>query len=70
MKKLKFFLINLVAFTTFLFYSCEAKEKVEEEEDSFAKYGQEFDGVIAKRYEDSTEWWPTLPKPAPGPPGR
>src|SRR5882724_497906 len=35
---------------------------------SFAKYGQEFKGKIAKSYAESVEWWPESPKPKPGTP--
>lgn len=38
------------------------------QDDSFAKFGQEFEGKIAKSYEDSKEWWPSTPKPPPGTP--
>jgi arylsulfatase A-like enzyme len=40
----------------------------ESADDSFAKYGQEFKGKIAKSYEDSEEWWPSSPKPPAGTP--
>jgi arylsulfatase len=35
----------------------------EGESESFKKYGQEFEGKIAKSYAESKEWWPTPPKP-------
>jgi len=38
------------------------------ESESFKKYGQEFEGKIAKSYQDSKEWWPTPPKPPAGTP--
>jgi arylsulfatase len=38
------------------------------EDESFSKYGQEFEGKIAESYEDSEEWWPSTPKPAAGTP--
>ena len=37
-------------------------------EDSFEKYGQPFEGKIAKSYEESEEWWPATPKPPEGTP--
>ncbi|MDJ0852154.1 MAG: arylsulfatase [Myxococcota bacterium] len=37
-------------------------------ETAMEKYGQEFEGKLAKRYEDSVEWWPSTPKPPPGTP--
>ena len=39
-----------------------------DESESFKKYGQEFEGKIAKSYEESEEWWPTPPKPPAGTP--
>jgi arylsulfatase len=39
-----------------------------QESASIEKYGQEFEGKIAKSYEESEEWWPTTPKPAEGTP--
>ena len=38
------------------------------ESESFKKYGQEFEGKIAKTYEESEEWWPSSPKPPEGTP--
>ena len=38
------------------------------ESEAFKKYGQEFEGKIAKSYQDSKEWWPTPPKPPAGTP--
>jgi arylsulfatase len=40
----------------------------EQESESFARYGQEFEGKIAESYDESEEWWPSTPKPAPGTP--
>ena len=37
-------------------------------DESFAKYGQEFKGKIAKSYQESEEWWPSTPKPPAGTP--
>jgi arylsulfatase len=39
-----------------------------QESDAFKKYGQEFKGKIAESYAESTEWWPTPPKPPAGTP--
>ncbi len=39
-----------------------------QESESFAKYGQEFEGKIAESYSESEEWWPTSPKPPAGTP--
>jgi len=46
--------------------SCTTTET--EESESFKKYGQEFEGKIAKTYEESEEWWPSSPKPPEGTP--
>ena len=35
---------------------------------SLEKYGQPFEGKIAKSYEESEEWWPSTPKPPAGTP--
>ena len=40
----------------------------EVESEAFAKYGQEFEGKIAKSYAESEEWWPSSPKPPEGTP--
>ncbi len=37
-------------------------------DDAFSKYGQEFEGKIAKSYAESEEWWPSPPKPPTGTP--
>ncbi len=65
MKKLinLFFILFSAAF---LFSGCQ--QGGEEESESFKKYGQEFEGKIAKSYEDSEEWWPTPTKPPEGTP--
>ncbi len=65
MKKLINLLIILFA-AAFLFSGCQ--QGGEEESESFKKYGQEFEGKIAKSYEDSEEWWPTPPQPPEGTP--
>ncbi len=39
-----------------------------EEDEMFARYGQEFHGKIAESYEESEEWWPQNPKPPAGTP--
>lgn len=36
--------------------------------ESFERYGQQFDGKIARSYEESKEWWPEAAKPRPGTP--
>ncbi len=64
-KKLLSFIILFAA--AFLFSSCQQGDGKEDSE-SFKKYGQEFEGKIAKSYEDSEEWWPTPPKPPAGTP--
>ncbi|MDH3728554.1 MAG: arylsulfatase [Myxococcales bacterium] len=38
------------------------------QQDDMAKYGQRFEGKIAKTYEESKEWWPSTPKPPAGTP--
>src|SRR5206468_5471215 len=37
-------------------------------DDSFAKYGQEFKGKIGRTYAESVEWYPEQVKPKPGTP--
>jgi len=50
-------------------WSCQPQQsEMKSEDDSFAKYGQEFKGKIAKSYEESEEWWPSPPKPPTGTP--
>ena len=44
-----------------------AQEPMSKEE-AMEKYGQEFEGVIAKSYEDSKEWWPPKKVPKEGSP--
>ena len=58
----------LVISIALLFTGCQAPATEEGESDSFAKYGQEFKGKIAKSYQDSEEWWPSSPKPPAGTP--
>lgn len=50
--------------------SCQhqSESSSEEKSESFEKYGQEFEGKIAKSYEESEEWWPSSPKPPAGTP--
>ena len=38
------------------------------ENEAMEKYGQPFEGKIAKSYQDSVEWWPSSPKPPAGTP--
>lgn len=65
--KMKNYIILL--FAALLIYSCQPSQKPDQsEDDSFAKYGQEFKGKIAKSYQDSEEWWPSSPKPKKGTP--
>jgi len=63
-----FNLIFIIGFlmTIFLVFGCQ--QGGQQESDSFKKYGQEFEGKIAKSYQDSKEWWPTPPKPPAGTP--
>ena len=64
MKTLK----NLILFLIVLaFAGCQSDEPASDE-DAFAKYGQEFEGKIAKSYQESEEWWPSPPKPPAGTP--
>ncbi|MFV1976568.1 MAG: arylsulfatase [Candidatus Scalindua sp.] len=67
LKKLFSFIIILLT-AAFLFSSCQQGGGGKEESESFKKYGQEFEGKIAKSYEESEEWWPTPPKPPAGTP--
>jgi len=63
----KYFLGFIILLTAvFIFSGCQ--QGGEEESESFKKYGQEFEGKIAKSYEESEEWWPTSPKPSEGTP--
>ena len=49
--------------------SCnQTPQSSNKESESFKKYGQEFEGKIAKSYEESEEWWPKQTKPAEGTP--
>jgi arylsulfatase len=66
MNKKLFNLFIILFAAAFLFSGCQ--KGGEEESESFKKYGQEFEGKIAKSYEDSEEWWPTPPKPPEGTP--
>jgi len=64
----KYFLGFIILLTAvFIFSGCQ-QSGGEEESESFKKYGQEFEGKIAKSYEESEEWWPTSPKPSEGTP--
>lgn len=64
MRNIKF----IMAFA-FLLASCLAAPLLQaSQEDSFKKYGQQFNGKIAKSYEESKEWWPSTPKPPAGTP--
>jgi arylsulfatase len=64
--KIRIFLMSMLI--TFL-WSCQPQQsEMKSEDDSFAKYGQEFKGKIAKSYEESEEWWPSTPKPPAGTP--
>jgi arylsulfatase len=52
-----------------LVWACQPEQgNMNSEDESFSKYGQEFEGKIAESYEDSEEWWPSTPKPAAGTP--
>ena len=70
MKKLKFTaaLMVLTAVVIWGYQLTANATEHESKDDSFAKYGQEFKGKISKTYEESKEWWPESPKPAPGTP--
>ncbi len=58
-------LFSVLLFSVVAFTGCQSPEAagVPEVSDSFKKYGQEFDGKIAERYEDSEEWWPKKKRP-------
>ena len=61
----------LMVALAFAIVSCDqSPKKISDSgtDDSFEKYGQEFKGKIAKSYEESEEWWPTMPTPAEGTP--
>jgi len=60
-------IIPILAIT--LLWACQPPDgKMSTEDDSFAKYGQEFKGKIAESYDESEEWWPSTPKPPTGTP--
>jgi len=67
MNKKLFILFILIFAAAVLFSGCQQSGGKEESE-SFIKYGQEFEGKIAKSYEESEEWWPSSPKPPAGTP--
>jgi arylsulfatase len=50
------------------FAGCEPQGIGQGQDESFAKYSQEFKGKIAESYAESEEWWPTPPKPPEGTP--
>lgn len=60
----------ILLFIALFIYSCQPTQRGEMDngDDSFAKYGQEFHGKIAKSFEESEEWWPSSPKPKEGTP--
>src|SRR5437016_14034157 len=43
-----------------------AQDATPSNDDSFAKYGQEFKGKIGRTYAESVEWYPEQVKPKPG----
>src|SRR5260370_10298849 len=45
-----------------------AQQAAPPNDDSFAKYGQEFKGKIGRTYAESVEWYPEQVKPKPGTP--
>jgi hypothetical protein len=58
----------LVAICGLVALVAHAQNAAPQEDDSFAKYGQEFKGKIARTYAESREWYPEVPKPKPGTP--
>src|SRR5256885_10661190 len=48
--------------------SAWAQNTAPSNDDSFAKYGQEFKGKIGRTYAESVEWYPETVKPKPGTP--
>ena len=65
MYKEYFGMFVLALISTFFIYGCQ---RTDGESESIKKYGQEFEGKIAKSYEESEEWWPSVPKPPAGTP--
>lgn len=64
-------LIQILLIAAVLFTACNPQsndQTVSTEDESFAKYGQEFKGKIAENYEDSEEWWPQKKRPPKGAP--
>ncbi len=64
-------LIQILLIAAVLFTACNPQsndQTVSSEDESFAKYGQEFKGKIAENYEDSEEWWPQKKRPPKGAP--
>lgn len=57
-------LLSLLQFLmiAIIFGSCTMSESVNDDAD-FEKYGQKFEGKIAKSYEESEEWWPEKKRP-------
>src|SRR5258706_1004412 len=60
--------LNLVALALGLAATSWAQDAAPSNDDSFAKYGQEFKGKIGRTYEESVEWYPQGTKPKPGTP--
>jgi arylsulfatase len=62
MKKYQWIMLLAIA----ALWSCNNTTSQSEQDDpegTFAKYGQEFKGKIAKSYEESEEWWPEKKRP-------
>ncbi len=64
MKTLKNLILLMIVIA---FAGCQSNEPASDDE-PFSKYGQEFEGKIAKSYAESEEWWPSPPKPPAGTP--
>jgi arylsulfatase A-like enzyme len=58
----------LAALSLALGASAWAQDAAPSNDDSFAKYGQEFKGKIGRTYTESVEWYPETTKPKPGTP--
>lgn len=68
MRNRKIFIVLVIALAVVITSCNQTPQSGNNESDSYKKYGQEFEGKIAKSYEDSEEWWPTQIKPAAGTP--
>ena len=60
--------LTTIALAFGLAVTAGAQDAAPSNDDSFAKYGQEFKGKIGRTYAESVEWYPEGVKPKPGTP--